>query len=148
MEESISRKSEDKVVELLARKLDVKFKNEPFPHQEWGKPDKWAQLSPNKYLLLEVEERQAHPDTNVLKVWPYLRENRKAQIFLIQAFFPKRDNRNISRKLLSEWTGHELEKRFPKRFRYCKINISDDKKKIDKSKLRHYSYLHKEVDDE
>ncbi len=130
----MSKNSEEKVARLLEHTLRVKFEYNQFKLGKWGNVDKVSKVCSNQYVFLEVEEGQAHPDTNVLKVWPYLRENRKAQIFLIQAFFPKRDNRNISRKLLSEWTGHELEKRFPKRFRYCKINISDDKKKIDKSK--------------
>jgi hypothetical protein len=127
---SNTKETENKIAKLLARKLDVKFKSEPFPHQEWGKPDKWAQLSPNKYLLLEVEEGQTHPDTNVLKVWPYLEDHPKHRIFLIQAFFRKRRSRNSSRARLGEWIGGKLKQLFSKQFYYRKITIGENNKII------------------
>jgi len=131
----MSKESEDKVAKLLARKLKVKFKNEPFPHQEWGRPDRWAELCPTQFFFLEVEEGQAHPDTNVLKVWPYLEGHPKHRIFLIQAFLSQNQNQDSSRIRLSQWIGNKLGKRFPIRFYYRKITISRNYKTIDGQKL-------------
>ena len=131
----MSKESEDEVAKLLARKLKVKFKNESFPLQEWGRADRWAEIFPNEYLLLEVEKEQRHPCTNVLKVWPYLVEHPEDRIFLVQSFFAKSRRRTSSRRRLSEWTGKKLTKFFPKCFFYCKITVSQDYRTIDEQTL-------------
>ncbi|MCK4788145.1 MAG: hypothetical protein KAV87_30660 [Desulfobacteraceae bacterium] len=137
----MSRNSEEKVATLLEDTLGVKFEYSAFKlvkwgnvDEVWGKVDRVAKVCSNKHVFLEVENGQAHPDTNVLKVWPYLRENRRVRIFLIQAFSPKCLEKSRARVHLSEWTAHEIEKRFTRRFNYCKITFSGDTNKIDKSK--------------
>jgi hypothetical protein len=133
----MSKTSENKVAKLLQKTLPLEFECTRFKLGEsgkWGEVDKVSKVCPNKYVFLEVEEGQTHPDTNVLKVWPYLQENRRVRIFLIQVFLPKCLNKSKSRVLLSEWTACEIEKRFPRAFQYWRIAISGDINKINKSR--------------
>jgi hypothetical protein len=119
----VSNTSEKKVAELLQKILSLEFSKNRDQLGRWGEVDRVSKVCSNKYVFLEVEEGQTHPDTNVLKVWPYLEENRRVRIFLIQVFLPKCLKKCQSRVLLSEWTGGKLATRFPKRFRYCRINL-------------------------
>jgi hypothetical protein len=123
------RISLDKITEKIQSKLKIEFEEKQFPLkvsgsvdiEKWGIVDRCHVVNSNKYIFLEIEKGQSHPDTNVSKVWPYLRKNDKVHIFLIQVFFTECLGKCKSRVLLSEWIGNELEKQFHRRFHYFKI---------------------------
>jgi len=118
------RKSIDEITEKIQDKFKMKFEKKQFPLGEWGNVDRCHLVNSNKCIFLEIEKGQSHPDTNVSKVWPYLRENRRVQILLIQVFFAECLKKYKSRVLLSKWIGCELEKRFYRRFHYFRIMLS------------------------
>ncbi len=63
------------VVELLSQRLGVNFGAAKRPLGSWGQADRCVELRRNSWLLLEVEGKQHHPNTNVLKLWPFLEEH-------------------------------------------------------------------------
>ena len=71
----------------------------------------------NGYLLLEYENRQNHPSTNVAKLWPWLEENTQRVVILVQVY---QSEKSSSRKELAEWLGRKMELDLPKRFAYVK----------------------------
>ena len=117
--------TETKVSLLLSQVLGIAFQNCKFDLDGWGKVDNWAKLGNETFLLLEVEARQKHPDTNVVKLWPYLGEHQGRLIFLIQAFFAGSRNVDSSRGKLAEWVAKKLEAEFLDRFAYYKLVIQD-----------------------
>lgn len=119
----MSKIDELNVSKLIEEKLEIKFQNRQFKLDSWGKVDNWCELNPDCYLFLEVESKQKHPNTNVLKTWPFLLENNKIKIFLIQTYFLDSPGVNSNRGMLSEWLGKELENQLKNRFKYHKIII-------------------------
>ena len=130
----MSKKDENKVANLICQILNLEFEK-GIKLGKWGIADKHAKINDKKFLFLEVETSQKHPDTNVLKYWPYLEENRKIKIFLIHSFLTNEINRNGSRINLAEWLANKLQKRFGKRFYYHRIFVSQDYKNIADKKL-------------
>jgi hypothetical protein len=118
------RKSIDDITKKIQHKLGVKFEKKQYPLGKWGKVDRCHLVNSNILIFLEIEIGQSHPDTNVLKVWPYLRQNRRVHVFLIQVISSKCLNDYRSRVLLSEWTGNELKKQFHRRFHYYRIDAN------------------------
>lgn len=82
----------------------------------WGFPDGHNVLSENSRLFFEIENGQHHPDTNVLKYWPILEENKDLKIILIQWIIKKPKSRN--RWELSKFLGSKMEGLIPDRFLY------------------------------
>ena len=72
-------------------------------------------------ILLECEKGQKHPNTNVLKVWPYLENNKNIKIILFQYFF-KENKAPKNRVALCGFTGEKLENQFRNRFQYVQLN--------------------------
>jgi hypothetical protein len=97
----------------------------------WGEPDVWLEVTPNRYLFVEVENGQNHPDTNVLKVWPWLEENPDKSVFLIHAFYLKgihshgRASKG-NRTRISSWIGKRVHELLPARFQYYRLEVSVD----------------------
>src|SRR3954468_15873817 len=106
---SMAKCDEISVAVLISRELGVEFSGRKFPLGVWGKVDDYVELRRNQYLFLEVETSQKHPNTNVLKVWPYLEAHPKVSIVLAQAFFPQSPGCNSSRGKLGCWLGERLE---------------------------------------
>ena len=75
-------------------------------------------------MFLEIENTQKHPDTNVVKLWPYLELHKGTRVFLVQAFCAGR-RKVDSRSELAEWVAKKLEAEFPERFAYYKLVIQD-----------------------
>ena len=114
------------VAALLGRETGVKFSGSTFHLGGWGQVDDYAKLDHNRYLFLEVETGQKHPDTNVLKVWPYIEANPKVSVVLAQAFFPDSPGYSSNRGKLGCWLGNRLEGHFGPRFRYHRLIIAPD----------------------
>lgn len=98
-----------------------------------GNVDAIWQLSPNKWIFFEYESGQNHPDTNVLKVWPYLIAHPLEKILLIQLFDKKPEDRS-SRDYLCEFIGNRIqnEKVHKSNFRYyrCFTQSSEFRKEL------------------
>lgn len=129
----MSKVDEQSVSKFIADELEINFEEEKFKLDGWGEVDNWAKLDNGVYLFLEFETSQKHPNTNVLKVWPYLDNNKGIRIFLIQTYFPKSPGLTSNRGKLGEWTANKLRTILGKRFNYQKLIIDG---KNDKEELK------------
>ncbi|MEH6536650.1 MAG: hypothetical protein V7719_09670 [Psychroserpens sp.] len=109
---------------FIANKLGIQFEPNELKLDKWGNVDFYFKKD-NLFVLLEVEKGQKHPNTNVAKVWPYLEENPKIKILLIQII--RDENKAPKNRLaLCDFLGQKLENVFPNRFRFIKSNWSDN----------------------
>ncbi len=105
--------------------LGISFKNEEYALGKWGEVDNWSQLYDDTLILIECEKGQKHPNTNVLKLYPYLEENPGIKIILVHYFYPgnKAPKNRIS---LCDFLGKKMEQQFFERFKYislrCNVN--------------------------
>jgi hypothetical protein len=60
-----------------------------------------------------LERGQKHPQTNVLKYWPWLEDDTTRQVLLIQLF-----GSNTSRRALTAWTAQKMAETLGDRFTY------------------------------
>ena len=103
----------------IASKLPFQFESTEFALGRWGNVDYYSKQG-NVLVLLEIEKGQKHPNTNVLKVWPFFEENREIKILLIQIIHP--ENRAPKNRLqLCKFTGKKLEEIYPDRFKYLRF---------------------------
>ena len=124
---------ENTIAKIIQSKLKLSFS--PFqlrtkqdPTKVWGKPDRHLLLGRTSHLFLEVDTAQKHPNTNVVKYWPWLEENPDHHILLIQVFNkkPERKPPPENRRQLCEWYGRKIEAALHNRFRYMNIIIGDE----------------------
>ena len=114
--------------EAIADFFNFDFELDELNLNGWGRVDFFSYYK-NILVLMEVEKGQKHPNTNVLKLWPYLEENPGQKILLIHVI--RSDNQAPKNRLaLCEFTGEKLEKMFKGRFayKYIKGNPSDNPK--------------------
>jgi len=100
----------------IAEKLGFYFNPQEYSLDGWGEVDFFS-YKDGILILLEIEKGQKHPNTNVLKVWPYLAENPEKKILLIQLIRPE-NNAPGNRIRLCKFTGKKLEEMFSGRFSY------------------------------
>ncbi|MDZ7742221.1 MAG: hypothetical protein U5Q03_10825 [Bacteroidota bacterium] len=100
----------------IAEKLGFDFNPEEYSLDGWGDVDFFA-IENDVSILLEVEKGQKHPNTNVLKIWPYLEDNPDQKILLIQLIRPE-NKAPKNRIKLCKFTGRKIEEMFPNRFAY------------------------------
>ena len=81
----VARNPESLVREVLAQHLAIQFTEARSHLGSWGRTDGEATLGDHARLFLEVESMQKHPSTNVLKVWPFLEENKSLSVLLVHA---------------------------------------------------------------
>jgi hypothetical protein len=127
--------------QFIADMLPFKFESEEYNLNGWGEVDFYAYHG-EILVLLEVEKGQKHPNTNVLKLWPYLEANNHSKILLIQII--RLENKAPKNRLnLCEFTGQKLEGLFPNRFVYIFAHLVDIKKEkllqLVEQKLKHIS---------
>lgn len=132
----MSKTDEISISQFFETYLHKKFENNKYVLNKWGQVDDWIQIDNNTFVFLEVETSQKHPNTNVLKLWPFLEENKNIRVFLIQAFFYNSPGVNSSRGRLGEWTGKKFEDIFPSRFKYNKVVFNKDKLELNSTKLK------------
>ena len=89
----------------------------------WGTADGVAHIGTTGIVYLEVEQGQQHPDTNVLKYWPWIEERPDVRVTLIQVFGPWSSKRRGNRSELAKWVGARMEASLPGRFRYCRLDL-------------------------
>lgn len=121
----MTRHDEDVAAQRLSQALGISFKGSKHKLDSWGEADDWTILPDGRLLLLEVETNQKHPNTNVLKVWPYLEAHPDTSILLVQVFFPRSPGLRSSRGRLCTWLGDRLQGQYPHRFRYHQLVIDE-----------------------
>lgn len=114
---------EIRVRKLLEDGLGVQFQCDRRCVDDWGQADGWAMLTNETWLVVEVEAKQKHPTTNVLKYWPYLENHRNERIVLAHCFFPDSPGLSSSRGKLARWLGSRLELLLEGRFFYQPIVV-------------------------
>lgn len=72
-------------------------------------------------MLLELETGQKHPDTNVLKVWPYLEAHQGMVAVLIQVFDAGAQNEKGNRGRLASWVAEKMTAALGKRVSYDRL---------------------------
>ena len=100
----------------IANQLGIEFQLEEYKLGKWGNADFFYKKD---YLLvlLEVEKGQKHPNTNVIKLWPYLEDNPELKVLLIQII--RDENKAPKNRLaLCKYFGKRMEQEFPDRFRF------------------------------
>ena len=107
--------------EAIANFFNFDFETDEFDLDGWGRVDFYC-YHENILVLMEVDgSGQKHPNTNVLKLWPYLEENPEQKILLIHVI--RSDNKAPKNRLaLCGFTGEKLENNFISRFAYQFIN--------------------------
>ena len=118
-----TKATQEYAARLVARDTGVEFEDQCLRLKDWGTVDKNALLKPNYYLILEAEDGQKHPCTNVLKLWPYLETEPKLSIILVHVFFQGSKRRDSSRGRLGPFVGRKMAEALHGRFRYCQIVI-------------------------
>lgn len=101
---------------FIADRLGIDFETNELKLGKWGNVDFYSQHE-NLLVLLEVEKGQKHPNTNVIKVWPYLEENPNLKILLIQII--RQENKAPKNRIaLCKYMGKKIESEYPDRFRF------------------------------
>lgn len=122
------------ISQAIEEALGITFMNEEFSLGKWGEVDDWCHLSYDTLILLECEKGQKHPNTNLLKLYPYLEEFPDAKIILIHYFYPE-NKAPKSRIALCNFLGDKLEAEFGIRFQYIHMKCQQDALK--KELLKH-----------
>ena len=110
---------------IIENQLGILFNNHEFSLNGWGEVDNYCRLDNNNFIFLECEKGQKHPNTNLLKLWPYLEENPNIKIVLFHYFFPE-NNAPKNRLALCKFLANKLETEFHDRFQYFKIEGGAD----------------------
>ncbi|KQT24156.1 hypothetical protein ASG22_09070 [Chryseobacterium sp. Leaf405] len=108
------------VSQAIEKQLNIKFENYEFSLDGWGDVDNYAIINENSYVFLECELGQKHPNTNVLKLYPYLEENQEISITLIHFFFSN-SKPPKNRLKLCDFIAEKMKREFGDRFNYKKI---------------------------
>jgi hypothetical protein len=74
--------------------------------------------SHSSYLYVEIEVGQTHPTTNVLKYWPWLDEDERRSLILVQLF-----QGNKHRRSLTQWLSERMTRELGGRFRYFGLDL-------------------------
>jgi hypothetical protein len=117
----MSAATESRVREALADRLRVTFESDPCDLRTTEKVDGWVRLTERCWLILEVEEGQHHPSTNVLKLWPFLEKRPELSVILAHVFFATSRAANNSRGELATWLGKRMESSLDGRFQYRRV---------------------------
>lgn len=112
------------VLSEIEKQLNIKFENFEFKLDNWGEVDNYAIIEKNTYVFLECERGQKHPNTNVLKLYPYLEENPQISITLIHFFF-KENKTPKNRIRLCNFVANKMKIDFGNRFNYKMITQND-----------------------
>ena len=107
----------------LINNLPFTFELDEYSLKGWGEVDFYGYHG-EVLVLVEIEKGQKHPNTNVLKIWPYLEEHPNKSILLIQII--RSENKASKNRInLCRFTGLRLENLFQDRFRYIFVNLKE-----------------------
>ena len=67
--------------------LNIEFEPNEFDLNGWGRVDFYSKEENDTLIFVEVENSgQKHPNTNVLKIWPFLEENPSKKYMGLRGF--------------------------------------------------------------
>lgn len=113
------------ISDVIADSLGITFNNEEFSLGKWGEVDNWCELGHDTIILLECEKGQKHPNTNVLKLFPYLEQFPLVHVILIHYFFP--ENKAPKNRIdLCKFISEKIRENFGPRFQYIYLNCKVD----------------------
>ncbi len=110
-----------KIADIIGEVFGISFTNNEYKLGSWGDADNHCVLNENDLILLECEKGQKHPNTNVLKVYPYLEEYLDKRIVLIHYFFPE-NKAPKNRLALCNFIASKMESSFKNRFQYISLS--------------------------
>jgi hypothetical protein len=113
------------ISETIAKELGITFNNEEFSLGKWGEVDNWCELSHDTIVMLECERGQKHPNTNILKLYPWLEEFPKAHVILLHYFFPE-NKAPKNRLALCDYLGEKITKEYTDRFQYVSLRCANN----------------------
>ncbi len=105
----------------IAEAFPFKFESVELDLKGWGEGDFYC-IEHGVLILLEVERSQNHPNTNVLKYWPYIEERHNIKALLIQVIVKSKKKISANRIKLCGFMGEKLENLFSGRFKYHFMN--------------------------
>jgi hypothetical protein len=124
---SRTTEQEARVARVLAETLGVDVRPTRLNLGSWGRTDGYCSLASGWRLVVETENAQSHPSTNVAKLWPWLEEHPGEHVVLVHAFFagdgaepPSRAIEN-SRGRLARWMAAKMEAGLAGRFHYRRV---------------------------
>ena len=88
-----------------------------------GQADRCVELGKDVWLLLEVEGKQHHPNTNMLKLWPFLERQENLSVILVHAFEGASKNRVSSRGRLADWLALKMRELLGSRFHHHRVVV-------------------------
>lgn len=118
------RSAQTEVIDALEKVLGLRFGPPSLNIRPWGSIDASFNVRHNRWLLVEVEAGQHHPNTNVLKLWPTLEATPELSILLIHAFCTDALARYSSRGNLALWLAARMKKDMGLRFSYLRVHVN------------------------
>ena len=110
----------------------------------WGTADGTVHLQPEVLVAAELESTQRHPDTNVLKYWPWLEERPGTTLILVHVFGRWSLSRTGNRSRLAGWVARKIGAAVGSRFAYCRLDIgypeADDQFEAIRATLRTFGH--------
>ena len=121
----MKRTSKENIIisDTIGKTLGITFNNKEFSLGNWGEVDNWCELLDDTIILLECERGQKHPNTNVLKLYPYLEENSDIKVLLVHYFYPE-NKAPKNRSALCDFFGAKMEQMFAERFIYVSLRCN------------------------
>ena len=134
-------KANIKISQAIGKVLGINFRNEEFSLGTWGDVDNWCRLTDETLVLLECENSgQKHPNTNVVKIYPYLEESAHIRVILIHYLSPE-NKAPKNRVKLCNFFGKKMEAEFSDRFQY--VHLKCQQELIEENLSQHKSRLMK-----
>jgi hypothetical protein len=113
---------------LVANEIKLNLEDKEYNYGNGiGKADNYCYQ--NGWLIVfEIEYGQSHPNTNVIKIWPYLDKTKNEKIFLIHVIVPHPDKKISPNRInLCDFAANKICANHPKRFKYHRITWSENK---------------------
>jgi hypothetical protein len=108
------------IADIIGKELGISFSNQEYKLDSWGDADNFYEMNENDLVLLECELGQKHPNTNVMKVFPYLEKHSNKRIILIHYFFPE-NKAPKNRLALCDFIASKMENSLKDRFQYVSL---------------------------
>jgi len=118
---------------LIRRGIEIQREHHLYPEEKQRSPkaDIVIKKGINEWIVIEIEECQTHPDTNILKYWEFLEKNKNLSLKLIHilgrgfAEGKTKKGNYISRVNNCKFLKKKMEIDLNNRFRYILEDLKD-----------------------
>jgi hypothetical protein len=97
----------------------------------WGTTDGICELTPERFVVVEVDGGQHHPQATIGKYWPWLEEHPESRLLLVHAFDLQR-----RRRRQAEWMADKMKSALRGRFAYEHVELPLHENGDDADRLR------------